>query len=135
LISHLIRYGKNKLAGNHFYRFGAVGSIGFIVDASAFTLLHAWWKAPHEARLGSFLIAVSATYLLNQSYTFQPRTKSRPLVYLAGQLVALSVNMTVFSLVILHPVWLPWQYYLGLVSGSIAAMFINYELSRRYVFH
>jgi putative flippase GtrA len=118
----------------HFYRFSAVGAIGFIVDASAFTLLQSIWQAPHLARLGAFLVAVATTFVLNRRYTFKMRTKSRPLVYFIGQTVSLGVNMSVFSLVIWHPVWLPWQYYVGLVLGSIAAIFINYEMSRRYAF-
>jgi len=118
----------------HFYRFGAVGAVGFVVDASAFTLLQSAWHAPHLARLGAFLVAVAMTFILNRRYTFKARTKSRPLVYLIGQTVSLIVNMSVFSLIIWHPVWLPWQYYAGLMLGSIAAMFINYEMSRRYAF-
>lgn len=118
----------------HFYRFSAVGAIGFVVDASAFTLLHSIWQAPHLARLGAFLVAVATTFVLNRRYTFKMRAKSRPLVYFIGQTVSLGMNMSVFSLVIWHPIWLPWQYYVGLVLGSIAAIFINYEMSRRYAF-
>ena len=118
----------------HFYHFGAVGAIGFIVDAGAFTVLPSMWQAPYLARLGAFLIAVATTFVLNKRYTFKMRTKSRPLVYLISQTVSLGVNMAVFSLVIWRPIWLPWQYYAGLAVGSITGMSINYILSRRYAF-
>lgn len=123
-----------KFASSRLCRFGLVGMVGFIVDASAFTVLHSWLHAPHIARLGSFLVAVLATFSLNKRYTFYGRTKSRPVIYLLGQTFSLGVNMAVFSAVIWHPVWLPWQYYLGLISGSIAAMYFNYQLSHRYAF-
>ena len=117
-----------------FYRFGAVGAVGFAVDAGTFTLLQGWLHAPHLSRLGAFLVAVAATYSLNKRYTFRSYTRSRPAIYLVGQTFSLGINMSIFSLVIWNPIWLPAQYYLGLVLGSIAAMFLNYELSRRYAF-
>lgn len=117
-----------------FYRFGAVGFIGFLVDAGAFTVLQAWWQAPHLARLGAFLVAVNATYLLNKRFTFPNHEQPRPVAYFAGQSVSLAVNMGIFSLVIWKPVWLPLQYYLGLIAGSVSAMFLNYELTRRFAF-
>lgn len=123
-----------KMPHGRWYRFGLVGMVGFIVDAAAFTTLQAWLHAPYAARLGAFLVAVSATFSLNKRYTFHGRTKSRPLVYLLGQVFSLGVNMAVFSAVIWHAVWLPWQYYLGLALGSIAAMYFNYQLSHRYAF-
>jgi putative flippase GtrA len=123
-----------KFASSRLCRFGMVGMVGFVVDASAFTVLQNWWHAPHLARLGAFLIAVLATFSLNKRYTFHGHTKSRPIIYLLGQTFSLGVNMAVFSAVIWHAVWLPWQYYLGLVSGSIAAMYFNYQLSHRYAF-
>jgi putative flippase GtrA len=123
-----------KIASGRLYRFGLVGTVGFIVDAAAFTALQVWLQAPHTARLGAFLIAVSATFSLNKRFTFHGRTKSRPLVYFLGQLLSLGVNMAVFSAVIWHAVWLPGQYYLGLALGSIAAMYFNYQLSHRYAF-
>lgn len=117
-----------------FYRFGAVGFIGFLVDAGAFTVFQIWWQAPHLARLGAFLVAVNATYFLNKRFTFPHREQARPVAYLVGQSISLAVNMGVFSLVIWKPVLLPVQYYLGLIAGSVSAMFLNYELTRRFAF-
>jgi putative flippase GtrA len=117
-----------------FYRFGAVGFVGFLVDAGMFTVLQAWWHAPHLARLGAFLVAVNATYFLNKRFTFPNPVQTRPIAYLAGQSLSLAVNMGVFSLVIWKPVWLPVQYYVGLIAGSVSAMFLNYELTRRFAF-
>lgn len=117
-----------------FYRFGVVGFVGFLVDAGTFTILQTWWQAPHLARLGAFLVAVNATYFLNKRFTFPNPVRTRPVFYLVGQSLSLAVNMGVFSLVIWKPVWLPIQYYLGLVAGSVSAMFLNYELMRRFAF-
>lgn len=116
------------------YRFFIVGTLGFMVDSSIFTLLLAWLKEPYLSRLGAFLIAVMATFVLNRRFTFAHRTRSRPHIYILSQTLSIALNMVIFSLVIWHPIWLPGQYYLGLVLGSLTAMFFNYEMSRRYVF-
>mgnify|MGYP002082810114 CR=1 FL=1 len=79
-------------------------------------------------------MAVCATYILNRRVTFGERKKSRPMVYILSQSLGVGINMLVFSLIIWHPYWLPLQLYFGLASGSLVAMFFNYEMSRRYVF-
>lgn len=116
------------------YKFAVVGTAGFVVDAGAFTLLLPWLREPLISRFGSFLIAVGVTFILNRRFTFARRARSRPLVYFVGQGIGAAINMLVFAAVIWHPIWLPWQYYFGLASGSLLAMVFNYEMSRRYVF-
>lgn len=116
------------------YRFFIVGTLGFIVDSSVFTVLLAWLQEPYFSRLGAFLVAVMATFVLNKRFTFAHRTRSRPHIYILSQTLSIAMNMAIFSLVIWHPIWLPGQYYLGLALGSVTAMFFNYEMSRRYVF-
>jgi len=115
-------------------RFFLVGSIGFLVDSSAFTALLRWLDEPHAARFASFLVAVGATFFLNRRYTFVTARHGRLSTYVLVQAAGMAINMAVFAAVIRHPVWLPWQYYLGLVAGSLTAMVFNYEMSRLYVF-
>lgn len=116
------------------YRFAVVGAAGFVVDAGAFTVLLLWLQEPLLSRLGSFLVAVGVTLMLNRRFTFIRRPSVRPLAYFASQGIGAAINMLVFAAVIWHPIWLPWQYYLGLASGAFVAMVFNYEMSRRYVF-
>jgi putative flippase GtrA len=115
--------------------FFIVGTIGFFVDLSFFMLFFELaHQNPYFSRLGSFLVAVLVTFMLNSRYTFRERKKSRPIVYLISQSLGVGLNMLVFSLFIWYFSWLPFQHYFGLAAGSLVAMFFNYEVSSRYVF-
>lgn len=51
-----------------------IGVVGFIIDGGVLTLLHARLDfSPVSARLVSFPVAVSATWLLNRHFTFAKR--------------------------------------------------------------
>lgn len=116
------------------FRFVIVGTLGFLTDVAAFVYLLEKIHDPYLARMGAFLLAVCVTYLLNRHFTFACRKNSRPILYLCSQMLGAAINMLVFSLVIWKPMWLPMQYYVGLVLGSLVAMVFNFEMSRRYVF-
>lgn len=122
------------LAESRLFRFFLVGSLGFCVDAGAFSLALAAGINPYLARTLSFLVAVLATFVLNKHYTFRAEGRGNPGTYVASQIAGLGLNLAVFSLVIHHPIRLPEQYYLGLAAGSIAAMTLTYQLSKNYVF-
>lgn len=117
-----------------FGRFLIVGSIGFLVDATIFTLILQVAASPHFARLAAFVIAVCVTFGLNRRYTFADRDNGSLWRYGVVQSIGAGINMAVFSTIIWHPVFLPWQYYVGLTAGSIAAMFFNFFMSHRYAF-
>lgn len=123
-----------RLAKHRFFRFFVVGSLGFCVDVAVFALILTSGVNPHLARATSFLVAVGITFLLNKRYTFQAAGPGSPALYLASQAAGLGINMAIFSLTVYHPARLPEQYYLGLAAGSIAAMALNYHMSKRYVF-
>lgn len=122
------------MIGPQLLRFAVVGSVGFLVDAGAFTLLLHAGAGPYLSRLLSFLVAVGVTFALNRHYTFRGVARARMAIYLAVQGAGMALNMLVFTAVIAHPVWIPLQYYAGLVAGSLAALTLNFHLSRHYVF-
>jgi putative flippase GtrA len=115
-------------------RFTQVGILGFLVDSTVLYAL-AWiglgWFV---GRVGSYLAAASFTWIANRRYTFEsPRS---PSVAEWGQFIAANsiggiVNYIVYAVLFAtvnvvahHPV-------LGVASGSIAGLLINFFLSAR----
>jgi putative flippase GtrA len=57
---------------NQFLRFCAVGTVGFVIDAGILQLLVLGiGMSPYLVRIISFLVAASATWLMNRHYTFK----------------------------------------------------------------
>jgi putative flippase GtrA len=119
-------------------RFGAVGIVGFIVDAGALVaLVKLVGLSPLAARVTSFLIAASVTFVLNQRITFQLNERfsvSRWANYILTTAAGAGINIGVYHL---------WLSYVGsgsidlvggTAAGSITAMFVNYFASSLLVF-
>lgn len=123
-----------------FVRFGIVGTIGFIADASMLTLvLSVTGLGFYLGRLVSFLFAASITWALNRCYTFRDRSKQGRmrqwgrfvLVNSAGGLV----NYGVYSALILgDDLFRAWPV-LAVAAGSIAGLLVNFLGSKFLVFH
>jgi putative flippase GtrA len=113
-----------------FLWFGVVGTIGFVVDAATLVALRDGLGV-YAARLVSFVVAVTATWLLNRSVTFKERETGVGIwqeyaryfgLMIAGGLV----NYATYSLLVWKfdqsPLWL--VVYVG--AGSIAGLLVNY---------
>ena len=123
-----------------FARFVLVGGTGFLVDGGVLTwLLEQQWSLG-SARLVSFALAVSWTYVLNRTITFKLRRacarveQGTALGYFMVQCCGASANYGVFLVVlILQPelrafAWLP------LAIGSVFGLAVNYTGSK-LLFH
>ena len=122
-----------------FLRFGAVGTIGFLVDAATLLAAVALGAGPHGGRLLSYLAAATTTWALNRAWTFRGRAAGAP----AGRQWALFVVLNLagfaanYGTYLAVTAWLgtaPWQLILAVAAGSLAGMFINFGLSRQLVF-
>jgi len=123
---------------NQFLRFCIVGTVGFVIDAGILQLLVSGADAnTYLARIFSFLVAASATWLMNRSYTFEVEhraTHAEWARYIAFMVLGALVNYGAFAITI--TVWelaraQPW---LGVAVGSVAGLGINFLTSRRLVF-
>lgn len=118
-------------------RFGGVGVIGFVINASLVeALVHT--TSPIWAQAMAFPVAASATWWLNRKYTFGA-SNHRPhhewLRYMLANSVGWLVNNTIFIAVIFtvpmaytHPV-------IAVSAGSVAGMFFNFIASKKIVFN
>lgn len=122
-----------------FLRFGVVGTVGFVVDAAVLLGMMALGLGPYGGRIVSYLAAASTTFALNRAWTFREARRDAPIAAQWGRFVLLNligfaVNYGTYAaliatspLVAAHPV-------LGVAAGSIAGMFVNFGISRSFVF-
>ncbi len=122
-----------------FLRFCIVGTIGFVVDAGSLYLIMATTGAgPYLARLFSFMMAASATWILNRTYTFQVSRREPILLewlrYLGYASVGGTINYGAYAFSLLsfeaaraHPV-------IGVAVGSVAGLAFNFLATRYLVF-
>lgn len=123
---------------NQFLRFCMVGAVGFVIDAGILQfLVSVFGMNPYLARVISFLVAASVTWLMNRRYTFDVEhaaTHSEWVRYITIMVLGALVNYAAFAISI--AVWelaraQPW---LGVAVGSIAGLGINFMSSRMLLF-
>jgi putative flippase GtrA len=120
-------------------RFALAGVAGLLIDSLAMYSFLGLGFAPIAARLCSFSFAVVSTWLINRTFTFQPKIgQSITHEFLAyvtamafGACVNLSVSLAILSSTIGSYSWSPLA---ALAGGSISAMFVNFLAAKHYVF-
>lgn len=122
-----------------FFRFGVVGTVGFLVDnAFVYTAHFVFGIGLILAGILSFFVAGTGNWFLNRVWTFRGASTSRLhhewLRYLATNAVGFVLNRGVYialiattAVCIAHPI-------LALAAGSIAGLGVNFVMSRRVVF-
>ena len=121
-----------------FLRFGVVGGIGFLVDTATVYGLRGsvglYW-----AGAIAYLTASTSNWLLNRWWTFRGRNSGRAhhqwMRYLVANLIGFVVNRGLYGLLVTFVPLAAAQPVIAIAAGSIAGMFINFDLSRRLVFH
>jgi putative flippase GtrA len=120
-------------------RFVVVGSIGFVVDGGVMQLI-TWTTgvSPLVARAFSFPLALSVTWAMNRTWTFETGRERAPLAqyrrYVAVQIAGFLINYAIFAgLVMTGGLWRDWPL-LALAVGALNSMIFTYVLSRLHVF-
>lgn len=123
---------------SQFIRFGAVGTIGFILDGGLLFILVWFGVNPYSARAFSFPIAVLATWYLNRIWTFQSSANADPKKqlrgYLAVQLCGAASNYLCYALVLSFLALTPINALLAFSAGSAVGLAINFFGARAFVF-
>lgn len=122
-----------------FTAFVGVGTVGFVVDAGVFALLHGFcdWTI-FWARAASTICAITTTWKLNRQLTFSDRRSEdragEYLRYSATQAAGLAVNLVTFSLCLMaFPVLRQFPIF-ALVIGSAVALPFNFFTARAVAF-
>jgi putative flippase GtrA len=121
------------------WRFGAIGGVGFLIDAGVLTwLVRVSGWGLYESRALSFALAVTATWYLNRRFTFANRAgvdrKREYSRYFAVQTLGALINLGVYVAVIAAVPALGAYPVVPLAVGSGAAMVFNFVAARHYAF-
>jgi putative flippase GtrA len=122
-----------------FLKFSGVGVIAFLVDVEVFQgAISLTGMSPYVARVVSFVVATSAAWLLNRTFTFRDAETVRPdlqwVRFFAANLAAGALNYAVFVAMI--AVWplAAARPVIALAVGSLCGVSFNFTTYHRYVF-
>jgi putative flippase GtrA len=123
--------------GVEFLKFGVVGAIGFVVDTATVYGLRSS-VGIYAAGLLAYFVAATVNWGLNRAWTFRGRgagpAHRQWATFLAANLLGFLLNRGTFvALVALVPLCAA-QPVLAVAAGAGAGMFLNFALSRNYVF-
>jgi putative flippase GtrA len=120
-------------------KFSGVGVVAFLVDVEVFqAAIFLTGMSLYVARLVSFVVATSAAWLLNRTFTFHDANTMRPDLqwarFFAANLAAGALNYAVFVAMI--AVWplAAARPVIALAFGSLCAVSFNFTTYQRYVF-
>lgn len=120
-----------------FARFCGFGAIGFVVDASVLTLLVNGFDWNHyTARVVSFALAVTVTWLLNRTWAFARTANARSEYarYFVVQGIGAAINLGTYVAVIEIFPGLAKIPVVPLAVGAAPALVFNFLASRSLVF-
>ena len=120
-----------------FFRFAAIGVIGFVVDAGVIALLvRVMGLGAYQARLVSYFFAVATTWWFNRRFTFG---STRPplrefLEFVAANAFGATINLGAYAAIVSWQGSSGWIPIAGVAIGSLAGLTTNFMLSSRVVF-
>jgi putative flippase GtrA len=122
-----------------FLKFALVGVIGFCVDASVLLLAVRWLPINlYEGRIISFLAAVTVTWILNRTFTFQrPKTQSYLMEWVrfaSSNAVGGLINYATYAWLIAAVVPIRHMPPVAVACGSLAGMIVNFSMMKLFVF-
>ncbi|MCG9648746.1 GtrA family protein [Vibrio brasiliensis] len=119
-------------------RFALVGSIGFLVDASVFSVcFYLFQLEPLTARILAFFCAATVTWYGNRRFTFASHQRQRLkqwLKFVSVASVSAVPNLVVFKSILLLLGGSGMVPMVALAAGVLAGMVSNYLISKRWVF-
>jgi putative flippase GtrA len=121
-----------------FFRFGAVGTVGFLTDAVfLYSFVFLLGLNYFAGRILSFSVAVGVTLLLNRAWTFssvRDRPFSRSILYVVSQLLGGLMNIAVYAgSAFAIPFFKSWLIF-PLALGSGFGLLVTYSMSRYVAF-
>jgi len=123
-----------------FLKFGLVGTLGFVVDASVlYACMHFLGLGPYSGRALSFVTAVLVTWFCNRHFTFKDKKGNHAASTQLGKffvscLGGFVFNYGTYALLITHSDLIHTYPIIGVAIGSIAGLFFNFGASKYVVF-
>jgi putative flippase GtrA len=124
--------------GRQIALFGAVGVVGFLVDAGVLHVAVAVGLGLYIGRAVSFLCAVSVTWILNRRFTFQGASNGSALSqwgrFVVSQLSGAAINLGVYAALVRFSALVAQYPSLGVAIGSLSGLLVNFSVARAFVF-
>jgi putative flippase GtrA len=121
-----------------FFRFGVVGTFGFVVDTTVLYIGLALGLGLYSGRAVSYVTAASANWALNRAWTFRGHGRGPAwrqwITFLVVNLVGFACNYGTYAALVASVAVVAQHPVLGVAAGSLAGMIGNFLLSRRFVF-
>jgi putative flippase GtrA len=120
-----------------FMRFGVVGLIGLVIDtATVYGLRHP--LGLYGAGLVAYLTSATGNWVLNRLWTFRGQG-SGPAhrqwgMFMITNLVGFVLNRGTYAILVTFVAAAAAQPVIATAAGSMAGMFVNFNMSRRLVF-
>jgi putative flippase GtrA len=133
----MVRLASRTGVSDSFIRFGMVGGIGFVWDTATVYALRNL-TGLYIAGACGFLVAATANWALNRIWTYRhvkhDALHKQWLRFLASNFVGFIVNRGLYFVLILKNGTFHSYPVLAILAGSIAGIFFNYLLSKKFVF-
>ena len=122
-----------------FLRFGMVGTTGFVIDISIYTLLASVAGVPHLVARGcSYWCSASWNWIWNRTFTFSDAEKTRKFPqwgkYLVMCLISFVPNWGTYYLLTTYIPFFMDYHQLALIAGVGAGMLFNFTMASQIIF-
>jgi putative flippase GtrA len=131
--------GVDQMVAARFVKFASIGVVAFLIDVIVFQgILSLSSASLYLTRLISFVVATTAAWWLNRTFTFSDAVDIKPHLqwarFFAANLVGGSVNYAVFVIAIAMVPLAAAFPVLALAAGSLCGIVFNFTAYQRYVF-
>jgi putative flippase GtrA len=127
----------HRVLGAEFLRFGGAGAAGFVVD-TATVYGTRFLLGLYGAGVLAYFAAATTTWAINRVWTFRGRgtgpAHHQWVRFLAANLVGFVLNRGTYAILVTVSPLCAAQPVLAIFAGMLAGMFVNFSLSRRWVF-
>lgn len=118
--------------------FGAVGVVGFVIDAGTLYAVRWLGMGLLVGRVISYLTAATSTWALNRRYTFTSTADHGAvrewMLFLVSQLSGATFNLGLYAWLVMSSATVASQPVIGVAAGSLAGMLVNFFVARKFVF-
>jgi putative flippase GtrA len=128
-----------KLSGQ-FLRFSIIGTAGYVVDVSVLYLMHYLGMDLYSARIVSFIVAATSTWIGNRLYTFNSGKSSRKKLtsewasYIAAMALGGLANYATYAMLITYLLIFRDHLWLAVAAATSVGLMINFMLARRILY-
>lgn len=129
---------RRHVMAREFLSFAAVGTFGYLVDASVLTLALFAGLGFYAGRAVSFMVAVTFTWYCNRKFTFEPSGEvsafQQFIRFVSWNALGGAVNLGVYALLIGYGGIFVRMPFLAVAAGSLAGLAVNFLVSKYFVF-